>query len=576
MGIKHAFWWFKNRYSEHIKSMRSGQSLSDIDVSIDNLMVDMNGVFHNSAQKIYQYGSYKPPPRLLPLYNPRKRQPGLKAQLRLFEDVCGTIESLFTLTGPRKRLILCVDGPAPLSKQNQQRQRRFRSAKEADENCVFDSNSITPGTKFMDHLTKYIDWYLRKKITTDQRWRDIEIIFSNEKAPGEGEHKIINYIRYYGDQDETYCIHGMDADLIMLSLGTHLPNFYILRDDVFDSAVVFNCVNVGVIRNLIISELKWSVGSPASFDGERAINDFIFLFFMVGNDFLPHIPSIEIIEDGIELILEVYKDVCKSHGHITRVASGRVEFCPGPLAAFLGTIGHHEQENLERKVAKKKSFFPDPLLEKCSRQGDKGSWHVDIATYKQLYLEESFPVETGIGGICHDYLEGMQWVLSYYTRGVPNWRWSYKYHYAPPASVLAQHIATFEFPKYGRTLPSTPFQQLLCVLPPASADLIPPPLSGLLTDERSPLRQYCPDDFAIDLSGKRREWEGIVILPMVNFDLVVTNYSERVKQVAPKELKRNVCGRSFKYEFDSGSARTFASFYGDIENCGARPVLIDL
>lgn len=67
-----------------------------------------------------------------------------------------------------------------------------------------------------------------------------------------------------------------------------------------------------------------------------------------------------------------------------------------------------------------------------------------------------------------------------------------------------------------------------------------------------------------------------MILPMVNFDLVVTNYSERVKQVAPKELRRNVCGRSFKYEFDSGSARTFASFYGDIENCGARPVLIDL
>ena len=38
---------------------------------------------------------------------------------------------------------------------------------------------------------------------------------------------------------------------------------------------------------------------------------------MVGNDFLPHIPSIEIIEDGIELIFEIYNEICTSYGHIT-------------------------------------------------------------------------------------------------------------------------------------------------------------------------------------------------------------------------------------------------------------------
>ena len=89
----------------------------------------------------------------------------------------------------------------------------------------FDSNCITPGTQFMDYLSKYIDWYIKNKISTEEKWQNIEIIFSTEKAPGEGEHKLINYMRYYGDPNDTFCIHGLDADLIMLALGTHLPNF---------------------------------------------------------------------------------------------------------------------------------------------------------------------------------------------------------------------------------------------------------------------------------------------------------------------------------------------------------------
>ena len=323
----------------------------------------------------------------------------------------------------------------------------------------------------------------------------------------------------------------MDADLIMLALGTHIPNFYILRDDTFDSAVVFNCLDIGAIRKKVVEELRWANGPINDFDPETAINDFIFLFFMVGNDFLPHIPSIEIIEDGIELILDVYKDVCKSHGHITRNVSGRIQFCPDTLGIFLGTIGHHERENLEHKLSKRASFFPDVILEGCSQQEEEGKWCVDIDTYKERYFRESFPEGSNLEEICHDYLEGMQWVLSYYTRGVPNWRWSYKYHYAPPASVIAEHAGTFVLPKYGRTVPTTPFQQLLCVLPPSSADLIPAPLCSLLTDRSSVLRPYCPEDFEIDLAGKRKEWEGIVLLPMVNFDLVIDAYSRHIRSV---------------------------------------------
>ena len=65
MGIKHFFQWFKNQFGTNIKKMRKGDHLASVGVNIDNLMIDMNGVFHASAQKIYEYGNCKPNPRLL-------------------------------------------------------------------------------------------------------------------------------------------------------------------------------------------------------------------------------------------------------------------------------------------------------------------------------------------------------------------------------------------------------------------------------------------------------------------------------------------------------------------------------
>lgn len=573
MGIKHFFMWFKNHYSEHMRSMRKGDTLHTVGAEIDNLMIDMNGVFHNSAQKIYKYGNFKPPPRLL-RKNARPIR-GLKAQIAVFQDVCKTVENLFYISKPKKRLILCVDGPAPISKQNQQRQRRFRSAMESSGDSSFDSNSITPGTKFMDYLSKYIDWYIRKRISESSEWQNIQVIFSNEKAPGEGEHKIINYIRYYGKEDETYCINGLDADLIMLALGTHMPNFYILREDLYDRSNEYFCIDIGSTREALSNRLKWE-SDTQQFCKRSAINDFIFLCFMVGNDFLPHIPSIEIIEDGIELLLEVYKDVCSSYGHITRIISGgRVQFVPESLGVFLGTIGHHEKDNLQRKLQSRKSYFEDSLLDSCATQ-DKEGWIVNIDKYKKDYITKHFDTEETIEEICHQYFQGMQWVLSYYTRGVPNWKWHFTHHYAPPASVLAVHMASFKFKSYGRTIPSTPFQQLMSVLPPQSAKLIPAPLCNYLLDENSPLKKHCPTELVIDLAGKRREWEGIVLLPMVDFDLVRKCYFKSLPDVDPRESRRNVTGRTFLYEYTPEFSRLFKCYYGDITKCKVSTTQIDL
>jgi 5'-3' exoribonuclease 1 len=573
MGIKHCFIWFKNQYPNHMNKMRKGQTVMDVGITIDNLMIDMNGIFHNSAQKIYKYGNFKPKRSFINKHHPPPADN--ETELLLYKDVCSTIEELIKVTSPSKRVILCVDGPAPISKQNQQRQRRFRSAKESSSSKdVFDSNCITPGTLFMDNLGKYIDWFIRLKISKDPIWQKLDIIFSNEKAPGEGEHKGLKYIRDNKIESESYCINGLDADLIMLALGTHLPKFYIIREDMYDPSVEYFCVDVGGIHNKLSESMRWK-STTHIFNPHTAIEDFIFLCFIVGNDFLPHIPSIEIIQGGLELIIQICKQIGPSYGHITyHTPEQNVKFISKSLSIFLGTIGHHEKENFEAKLREK--FIPDPLLDVCSFRDVNGVWSVDIVRYNQLYWEDKFPSNRTEEEICHEYLDGMQWVLSYYTKDVPNWKWHYKYHYAPPASILCKHFDTFKFTKHPISTPSTPYQQLLCVLPPKSSTLIPKPLCNLLTDENSPLKKYCPDTFEIDLHGKKKEWEGIVLLPIVDFNVMKKCYFDLISNINDIDIKRNIIGRSFSYNFDPKNPYLFNSYYGNIENCLTKIFLIDI
>jgi len=572
MGIKHFFYWYKNQFSNNIKPLLKEQNFSDLSIVVDNLMLDMNGIFHNSAQKVYEYGNFKPQKRFLRRGGP---PPPQNKRFLLFKDVCENIDQLIRITEPRKRVVLCVDGVAPRSKQNQQRSRRFRSAYESSSDAPFDSNSITPGTEFMHQLSNYVDWHIRMKINEDPYWRNLEVIFSDEKAPGEGEQKCVNYIRDHGDPTESFCINGLDADLIMLTLGTHIPKFYIIREDLYDPSNDYFCVDVGGSRDQLVKQLKWKSQGKHRFSSKRAIDDFVFLCFMVGNDFLPHIPSIEIIENGIELIIEIYKEIGTHYGHITQSVAGNIKFIPNHLGKFLGTIGQHEKINFQRKLSKKASFFPDKMLEKHATQGKDGNWDLNIEEYNKDYCETYYPEDIEIETICHKYLEGMQWVLSYYTRGVPNWEWFFPYHYAPPASVLAKHIDTFRFVKYSHSVPTSPFIQLLSVLPPKSAELIPRPLCNLLTSDDSPLKEFCPEKFEIDLAGKRKEWEGIAILPMMDVKLVESYYYKYVSHVIDDDSIRNIKGQTTVYT-RTDIPTTYSSSLGDIANCRVGTKLIDI
>ena len=99
----------------------------------------------------------------------------------------------------------------------------------------------------------------------------------------EGEHKVVQFIRDQGTEDETYCINGPDADLFMLVLATHKPRFYILREDMCNPANEFFCINIEKTRESIQKKMMWK-SENYTFTKNQGTNDFIFMCFIVGYD----------------------------------------------------------------------------------------------------------------------------------------------------------------------------------------------------------------------------------------------------------------------------------------------------
>lgn len=560
MGVKHFYIWLSNNFPEIIKSISLGQHAYGDLPEIDNLCLDMNGIFHPCAQKVFEYGEYA---KIKRFGSSKKKVVTQKKRLSMFQEVTRTIDKIVFLMRPKKRLILCVDGVAGCAKMSQQRSRRFKGAKEMKgDGRSFDPNCMTPGTVFMNHLNKYIDWYVRKCIS-DGKWK-FDVVFSDDKVPGEGEHIIINYIRKYSSPYESYCIYGLDADLIMLSLATHHKNMYIIRDDLRNKER-YNLLDIDLLGQKLGRLLEWK--GTKRFYTQKGIDDFIFLCFLVGNDFLPNIPTLAILESGIDIMIEKYKQAASKHGHLITTRQGQPRFSKITLKCLLEFISALEQGMLEDKL-NKKCFFEDAILLSCATENEGTGFSVDMDKYIQTYHKKKLGLDKGVKKICHEYLRGLQWVITYYSVGIPDWKWQFKHHFAPFARDLVTYLPSFTFKKFDDTGPFDPFNQLLMVLPPESSSLLPYPLNQLLLDPKSPIIDFYPEDFKIDLSGKRREWEGIVILPHVDDEKVRQVYNEYKSKIHPRDLSRNTKRQSLYYSplKNKMYSKVFRSYYGDILN----------
>lgn len=547
MGVKHFYLWYRSRFQHCI--------LKKPEKSVDNFAIDMNGLFHLCAQKVYQYGNYKK--RLLKEYpKPTMRQ--------YCNEVCRKIEELRTQVLPKKRLILCVDGIAGLAKMNQQRQRRFRAAQDMEANSpLFNSNSITPGTEFMDVLNRHIHRYIKIMIEQSPEWQSLEIVFSNEKACGEGEHKIMKYIRNLNKPNESWCVYGLDADLIMLGILLPVDYVYIFREMEYGG---FHFMDIHHFRKELTQILKWGNTDenrysdnkkPAIFSSKSSINDFVLLCFIVGNDFLPTIPSMAILDGAIDLILESYRVNGFENGHLTKIhpKTKFITFRLLSLKRFFAMLSEHEIETLERKYNGTIDFFPDPLVEQnLSRENENQQYRLNFEKYRTDYYKKKFGFdsEEEIKNLVHTYLRGMTWVINYYTTEIPDWLWYFPRLYAPFLKDIVKYMDSFHLEPFEKNAPVDPFLQLLMVLPPRSHDLLPKEFHSLMLSPESVLKENFPETFELDQAGKRKAWESIVILPPVNVDHFKQEYmicKEKIKD--EYEMKRNKLGKTFSYTYDA-------------------------
>ena len=165
--------------------------------------------------------------------------------------------------------------------------------------------------------------------------------------------------------------------------------------------------------------------------------------------------------------------------------------------------------------------------------------------YADRYYETKFHVDpkdiTFRNQVAKSYVEGLAWVLLYYFQGCPSWTWYYPYHYAPfAADFVEMDKMKIHFDKGS---PFKPFEQLMGVLPAASNHAIPEVFHPLMTDEDSAIIDFYPEDFPVDLNGKKFAWQGVAILPFIDEKRLLDAMASRYPLLSPEEHARNEMGR---------------------------------
>ncbi|KAJ5981371.1 hypothetical protein N7499_001619 [Penicillium canescens] len=707
MGVPKFFRWLSERYPA-ISMLIAESRIPEF----DSLYLDMNGIIHNCTHSDSDSPTFR------------------MTEDQMFIAIFNYIEHLFGKIKPKKLFYMAVDGVAPRAKMNQQRARRFRTALDAEnakekaiqqglempKEDAFDSNCITPGTEFMQKLTQQLKYFINKKISEDTDWQGVEIVLSGHEVPGEGEHKIMEYIRCSKAQPNyesnvRHCLYGLDADLIMLGLLSHDPHFCLLREEVTFGRQVskkpkelehqnFYLLHLSMVREYLeleFQELEQEGVLDFPFDMERVIDDFILMAFFVGNDFLPNLPNLHINEGALALMFKLYKEVLpKMGGYINEQGVINVQRL-GMLVEALSGVEHRffEAENSDAQWIKSKKNDGSLELQQKPKEltltpaqkdilktvkkyvlnrSDKASEPLDlpptlpardrsfverladelrlswssidnengdrfmrlqlpqpqsdgddeddedeeasmavhriIRKYEKAKVQEMTPEEAqeaaekkydakfhewkdnyyrskfgwGLDNqeemkkLARNYVQGLQWVLFYYYRGIASWPWFFQYHYAPMISDVKFGLdADMNF-QLGQ--PFRPFDQLMGVLPDRSKKIVPTAYWDLMTSPESPIYDFYPRDFDLDMNGKKMEWEAVVKIPFIDEKRLLSALKTKEHLLSADEKGRNDFGTSLKFTYSPDVNFIYPSsmpgVFPDLPNCRCIENIFDL
>ena len=330
----------------------------------------------------------------------------------IFKQVYKNITDLVKVVGPNHKTYICFDGVPPYAKMNQQRQRRFKGSLTnkilKKEQNSWNRNQITPGTKFMNDLDKYLTYKFVK---------EANIVFSPSSEHSEGEHKISNIIKSNPMfKNHNLIIYGLDADLFMLGLLLVYRDYRIFLYKETQHFSYISKINEKEKYYFDIQLFSRELGNKLNVEVGQAICDYCLMAFLCGNDFLPHLHSINIRNNGIPFIIESYLKHDGDKYPLINIKTGNINW--NHFRKYLATLCQQEQENILANLKWK-------LSQKQKRQplnySDKLEMLPCFDTEKEEYLYENIDNfrdfvfdNVSIKHVCYNYLEMIQWTWYYY------------------------------------------------------------------------------------------------------------------------------------------------------------------
>jgi len=559
MGLPGFFGWL-------LKQCKRNFILFDqINVPIQEFYIDLNCLIHPSCSKILKCS---------------KGIPLEKLEEMMIQQCVNDLNELIRYVNPTEKIYIAVDGVAPMAKINQQRKRRYKSYEETQRkkiiyeehheylNDTWTNASITPGTKFMEMLhNKLLDYVKTFKYPN-------KIVYSSYHTCGEGEHKIFEDIRNNSKiaDEKVRVVYGLDADLFFLSMACQnlckCKNIFLIRESNEISKTnntteytyvsitnVMHCFEE--ILNTRIHQIMYEYGLDKKVDVNDNIYDIIFICYMLGNDFIPHIPTIDIKRNGLEMLIDAYAHAfVKYLVPIIQLTNTRVNINMLFLEEMITHLSQYETEwiqNCSDKNGITKRNFNNDLekslweLENLEIDGFKDVYQKHIGTledWKYRYYKNTFNCSENhdmiVNEMCREYLDGLYWVSSYYFSNCQSWTWMYNYTNAPFLSDLKKFIKNYHYNlnvvEFQRDEALKPLTQLLCVIPRQYCFLLPNNYRRLMISDNSPISYMFPEKFETDAYNKDVYWQCIPKLPCVNIERI----NNEVNKIQNDEFERKI------------------------------------
>lgn len=317
MGVPGFFKWLLEKERKNKNLIRNS-----INKKIKYLMLDTNCLLH---------------PCINHVIDKIKDNPGYdrsKVELEIWKLITKRIDEMIDKVKP-EIIYIAIDGVVPMSKILQQRQRRHRYYYDNSQNEICNdvypitSIELTPGTEYMERIHLKMINYLKN--INQLGTKKIKYIYSSYHIEGEGEHKILRYIKNNIKNNDTIVIYGLDADLLFLALSAMITNYtldlYIMREKpIFDNKDVnlddvnteYNYVEIRELYNIIDPTTTTATttvpSSSTTTKGRIPVPDFIVICYLIGNDFMPHLLTITFKKKGLDKLISAYENVVNKIG----------------------------------------------------------------------------------------------------------------------------------------------------------------------------------------------------------------------------------------------------------------------